>query len=283
MGGASARLRAVARRVLPQPIRAMLRRAMKSLSRPAPLVAPAPGPTRGTSLAGDPTLTSYVPRDHARQVHPRYYLKEAMTAPDAADLVVDLGCGAGASAAHIRAWKPDVQWIGVDLEASELARAIEGETVMLYDGLHLPLATDSVPLIYSNQVFEHVRYPDQLLAEVRRVLVPGGLFVGSTSQMEPYHARSIWGGYTLFGWRTLCSEAGLVLEEARPSIDAVALITRQYSGPPAGTSPWVSSPLNEEIDRWAAETGADVFATNARKLQFCGQFAFRVRKPVTTA
>ena len=41
--------------------------------------------------------------------------------------------------------------------------------------------------------------------------------------MEPYHARSLWGGYTIFGWRTLCTDAGLTLEEVRPSIDAIAL------------------------------------------------------------
>lgn len=254
---------------LPGPLKRWLRRFVPSSPRPIP--RPAPDGDGGPNV-------SYIPSDHARQVHPRYYLDEAMRAPAAPALVVDLGCGAGASAAHFRRWRPDVEWIGVDLEESGPARAIEGEKVILYDGVNLPFADDSVPLIYSNQVFEHVRHPEALLAEIRRVLTPGGVFIGSTSQMEPYHAESIWGGYTLYGWQTLCADAGLVLEEARPGIDSIALIHRQYAGPPE-RSPWESSPLNEEIDRWAAERGASIYATNVRKLRFCGQFAFRVRKP----
>ncbi len=245
-----------------------------------------PGPHAGKPVraAVSPgSATAHIPTDHARQVNARYYIEQVMTAPDAPTLVVDLGCGNGASSEVFRRWQPTVEWIGVDIEQSHLAKGISGEKVTLYDGVNLPFQNNSVPLIYSNQVFEHVRHPDALLNDIRRVLTPGGLFIGRTSQLEPYHAWSLWGGYTIYGWRTLCSEAGLVLEEVRPSIDAIALIDRQYSGPPIGYSPWTSSPLNEEIDKWAAETGADVFATNERKLQFCGQFAFRVRKPTTGA
>jgi SAM-dependent methyltransferase len=273
MSAPGRRVRKAIAGALPRPLKRLLRRFVPS--RPGRVARPALADEGGSVI-------SYIPRDHARQVHPRHYLDEAMSAPDAPALVVDLGCGAGASAAHFRRWKPDVEWIGVDLEESELARAIEGEQVILYDGVNLPFADDSVPLIYSNQVFEHVRHPDALLSEIRRVLTPGGVFIGSTSQMEPYHAESIWGGYTLHGWQTLCAGAGLVLEEVRPGIDSIALINRQYDrrdlGPPE-RSPWESSPLNEEIDRWAAEREASAYATNVRKLQFCGQFAFRVRKP----
>lgn len=266
--------RTVIARVLPRSVKRLLKRSIPSLQ--------ATGAANRVE-ANRVSATSHIPADHARQVHARYYIEEAMTGPDAPALVVDLGCGDGGSAAWFRRWQPDVEWIGVDIEQSDLARAIQGEKVILYDGVNLPFPDDSVPLIYSSQVFEHVRYPEPLLAEIRRVLTPGGLFIGSTSQMEPYHARSMWGGYTIFGWRTLCTDAGLLLEEVRPSIDAIALIGRKYSGPPADYNPWDSSPLNEEIDRWAAETGADVVSTNARKLRFAGQFAFRVRKPAADA
>ena len=271
---ARARSRTVAARVLPPRVKRLIKKSVPALR--------AKEAARRAKAAGG-SSTSHIPTDHARQVHSHYYIEQAMTAPDAPSLVVDLGCGNGASTELFRRWQPDVEWIGVDIEQSDLARGISGEKVIFYDGVNLPFPDGSIPLIYTNQVFEHVRYPEPLLNEIRRVLTPGGVFIGSTSQLEPYHSWSMWGGYTIYGWRTLCTDSGLVLEEVRPSIDAMALIGRQYSGPPEGYNPWDSSPLNEEIDKWAADTGADVLATNARKLQFCGQFAFRVRKPADGA
>jgi len=265
--------RAVAVKVLP--------RSVKRRLRALPLVGRAAGRAGGRAPSA-PRNPSHIPTDHARQIHSHYYIEEAMTGPNPPRTVVDLGCGNGASAELFRQWQPDVNWIGVDIQDSDLAKGIVGEKVFLYDGVNLPFPDDTVPLLYTNQVFEHVRYPEPLLREIRRVLAPGGVFIGSTSQLEPYHAFSLWGGYTIYGWRTLCEAAGLVLEEARPSIDAIALITRVYEGAePRHNAWWTLSPLNEDIDAWAERTGADVATTNARKLQFSGQFAFRVRKPAT--
>jgi hypothetical protein len=58
-----------------------------------------------------------------------------------------------------------------------------------YDGVHIPLKEAAVDLVYSRQVFEHVRHPESLIGELHRVLKPGGLFVGSTSQLEPFYSR----------------------------------------------------------------------------------------------
>jgi SAM-dependent methyltransferase len=229
-------------------------------------------------------MTAHIPRDHARQVGSQYYIQEAMRAPMPANPVMDLGCGDGASAELFRSELPDVRWVGVDIVESATVWDVQGEDVVVFDGVHLPFSDDSFPLVYTNQVFEHVRHPQALLLEIRRVLTPGGVFIGSVSQLEPYHAFSLWGGYTLYGWATLCRDAGLILEEARPSIDSRALITRQYEGaPPEHARYWELSPLNVEIDEWAVETDASVLAVNARKLQFCGQFAFRVRRPLNTS
>lgn len=80
-------------------------------------------------------------------------------------------------------------------------------------------------------MFEHVSRPRELLAEIGRVLRPGGVFIGSTSQFEPYHSFSLW-NYTPYGFRVLVEEAGLVMEEIRPSLDGVTLIMRSYHGRP---------------------------------------------------
>src|SRR5689334_13133748 len=128
-------------------------------------------------------LHDCIPNDHARQVTSRYYLDEAMAAPAAPDLVMDLGCGRGASVEYFRAHDPKVRWIGVDIRDSQEARQREArdEAVVHYDGVHLPFRRDTLPMVYCHQVFEHVRRPGALLAEIARVLRPGGMFIGSTS------------------------------------------------------------------------------------------------------
>jgi SAM-dependent methyltransferase len=208
-----------------------------------------------------------IPDDHARQVTSRYYL--------------DLGCGRGTSAALFRRHSPKVHWFGVDIRDSPEAgqRTTRTDPVVHYDGIRLPFRSASLPLIYSHQVFEHVSHPRELLAEIHRVLRPRGLFIGSTSQFEPYHSFSLW-NYTPYGFRVLAEDAGLRLEEIRPSLDGVALIMRTFHGrPPEYSRYWdEESPLNTDIDRWAAKGKRRTALVNLRKLTFCGQFAFRVRK-----
>jgi SAM-dependent methyltransferase len=228
-------------------------------------------------------IQEVIPADHARQVQSTYYVEEAMTSDSPPDLVVDLGCGLGKTATLFRRFDPKVRWLGIDISDSPESLAREKVTdVVLYDGEHLPLASDSIPLMYCHQVLEHVRRPWITMAEVARALKPGGLFIGSTSQFEPYHSYSVW-GYTMFGFKNLMEDCGLVVEELRPGIDGVTLINRTYNGRRPEDSKWFGqeSPLNQQIDDWGKSTGRGPKLVNNRKLEFCGQFAFRVRKPLT--
>jgi SAM-dependent methyltransferase len=225
-------------------------------------------------------LGAAIPDDHSRQVSAYDLARREMARPDAPALVLDLGCGDGASAAVFRQVRPDVRWVGLDLASSPLARKVTTEAVVLYDGEHLPLSTGSIPLIYSRQVLEHVRHPERMLAEVARVLAPGGVFIGSTSHLEPYHAYSLW-NYTPYGFKVLVEAAGLELDEIRPGLDGRALITRLYEGNLPEHRRWFGeeSPLNVEIDEWGRQARRRPALVNNRKLEFCGHFCFRVRKP----
>ena len=114
--------------------------------------------------------------------------------------VVDVGCGPGDSVDLFRAADPAVRWVGVDLEASpEVAlRTRSDAEFRTFDGLHLPFADGEVDLAFCKQVLEHVERPHELLADVARVLAPGGRLAGSTSQLEPFHSRST-GNWTAYG------------------------------------------------------------------------------------
>jgi SAM-dependent methyltransferase len=230
-------------------------------------------------------LAGCLPADHSRQVNAPYYAQQVV-----ADLrpkvVVDLGCGVGGSYDLFRRLDPAIRWLGIDIRDSPEARGRTGggELVVYYDGVHLPLRDESVPVIYCRQVLEHVVHPRSVLAEVHRALAPGGVFVGSTSQLEPYHSYSVW-NFTPYGFRTIVEETGLRVREIRPSIYGPTMIRRQYLGNPAGYRRFFASesPLNAQIEEWAHRERIAPDVTNARKLQFSGQFAFFVEKPAVGA
>lgn len=228
-------------------------------------------------------LSDVLPNDHARQITSEYYIHTELNGLPEGSTVVDLGCGGGGSAYKIRRAVAGVKWIGIDIPSSpevDARRAADDDRVFVsFDGVLLPFADASIDAIYSHQVLEHVRHPEPLLAEVRRVLKPGGAFVGSTSNLEPYHSFSLW-NFTPYGFRVITEDAGLVLEELRPCIDGPTLIERSVLGRPKEMSKYFvePSPLNQQIDEWASETKRRPALVNHRKLMYCGQFAFLARR-----
>lgn len=223
-------------------------------------------------------ITPIIPTDHARQVTSRYYIDRLPKG----GRVVDVGCGTGASLSLFRSLDEYVRWIGVDIGDSQEAQARPpiDAPVVLYDGVNIPLASGSADMVYSHQVFEHVLRPRELLVDIARILAPGGFFAGSTSQLEPYHSRSLW-NYTVPGFCTLVREAGMEMLEVRPSIDGITLTQRAFTGKRAEFGRWFAeeSPLNQQIDDWARATRRGAGAANGRKLRFCGQFAFLAHRP----
>lgn len=227
-------------------------------------------------------MKDVIPNDHARQVTSEYYIDRIVAGLGELRTVLDLGCGVGASCDAFETIDGDVTWVGVDIADSQevAARGSTGRRIVSYDGVALPFADGSFAAVYSHQVLEHVRHPVRVLREVARVLAPGGVFAGSTSQLETYHSRSVW-NYTLYGFRSIVESAGLRLVEVRPGIDGIALITRAYRGRPNDLSRWFvdESPLNAEIDAWGKTTGRAAKLVNLRKLEYCGQFSFLACAP----
>lgn len=246
--------------------------------------APVRGSSRRTarySPAQWPVIRDVVPGDVAEQVTADRYVTMVAEELAPGSTVVDLGCGAGKSRRRFRLANPDLHWIGVDIPSSpEAATATQPvPSLVHFDGVALPFADASVECVYSKQVMEHVRHPERLLAEVRRVLRAGGYFVGTTSNLEPYHSFSYW-NFTPFGFRTIVEDAGLELTELRPGIDGPTLIERQLRNRPPELSRFFgeTSPVNDEIIRRGTATGLSAAEINSWMLHFCGHFGFVVRR-----
>ena len=233
----------------------------------------------GRELAG--LLPAALPSDDARQtLADRYIELEVGRTEGAPWRVLDLGCGPGTSVDFFRARDPSVQWVGLDLPDSPEVRMRSRSDARFetFDGATIPFDEDSFDLVYCKQVLEHVRRPAPLLAEINRVLAPGGFFAGSTSQLEPFHSVSLW-NYTPLGFAQLAEDAGLTVLEVRPGIDALALIAYRLLGRRRIFDRWFGrrSPLNWAIDAYGRARGLSPLAINATKLVFCGQFAFLAR------
>ena len=100
--------------------------------------------------------------------------------------VLDVGCGTGTQAVLTKQAHPDAEVIGLDGDAKALARARQkaaraGVAIQLDEALAtaLPYPDARFDRVISSLVFHHLVDADKrrALAEIRRVLAPGGFFL----------------------------------------------------------------------------------------------------------
>lgn len=91
----------------------------------------------------------------------------------------DVGCGNGRYLERIRAERPAVRTIGLDLSASMLTD-LPGPVVCA-DAARLPLRSRSAQVVLAMHMLYHVDAPEQALEEAARVLAPDGILIASTN------------------------------------------------------------------------------------------------------
>jgi SAM-dependent methyltransferase len=92
--------------------------------------------------------------------------------------VLDLGCRSGALTRHFLLGN---EVVGVDVDRAALRTVeqlgIEPVAANVEDPLPFPDA--SFDVVVAGELLEHLRFPDAVVAEIQRVLRPGGAIVGS--------------------------------------------------------------------------------------------------------
>lgn len=95
--------------------------------------------------------------------------------------VLDLGCGTGFFCTELRLRYPMAQYLGLDIAQGMVKYARERGGVncdwLVADAEALPLASESVDLVFSSLALQWCCRPEHLFAELARVLRPGGLCV----------------------------------------------------------------------------------------------------------
>ena len=114
---------------------------------------------------------------------PYRWLARAVSAN--AQVVVDLACGSGPMSRELA--RPGRMVVGLDRSEHELALAAGKDPGpwMQADGLHLPFRDSSVDVVTSSMGLVVVQPMAQVLAEVARVLRPGGVLAGIAPALRP--------------------------------------------------------------------------------------------------
>ena len=86
--------------------------------------------------------------------------------------ILDLGAGAIRRAEHV-----------INLEIEEMPNVD-----VIADGHHLPFCSETFDAVILEAVLEHVQNPQQIVAEVRRILKSGGYICAAVPFLQGYHA-----------------------------------------------------------------------------------------------
>jgi SAM-dependent methyltransferase len=121
--------------------------------------------------------------------------------PLAGTLALDVGGGAGYLTVALR--RAGASCFLVDADPAELSwRGPPPPGCVLGDGARLPFRSGSVALVTSSNVLEHAADPYAMVAEMVRVLRPGGhLWLSFTNWYGP------WGGHETSPWHYLGGDA----------------------------------------------------------------------------
>lgn len=131
-----------------------------------------------------------------RQVISIELLRDALSRPGGRAL--DVGCGDGGFLAELdragdlaaRGWELH----GVDYSAAAIGHARDRPYTFEQCNIEeaIPYGDDSFDIVTAGEVIEHVYNPDHLLAEMKRILRPGGRVVLTTPNLHAWYNRVLF-------------------------------------------------------------------------------------------
>lgn len=134
--------------------------------------------------------------------------------------VLDVGCGR----TPYRAYVPAARYVGLDLDTPELREL--GGADLFYDGGEFPVADGSFDAVLCSQVLEHIFTPAEFLAEIRRVLRPGGVLLLTTPFAWDEHSQPHdFGRYSSYGLHHVLEGSGYeIVTQLKTCADGRALV-----------------------------------------------------------
>jgi SAM-dependent methyltransferase len=142
--------------------------------------------------------------------------------------LLDFGCG---SKPYKSLFKHVTSYTGVDFENPGHPHLNE-QIDCFYDGKTLPFESSRFDCIFCSEVFEHLFNLDEILAELNRVLKPGGKMLITCPFVWPEHEEPHdFARYTVFALKSMLENNGfetLVIDKAGDFFTAIFQIRMVY-------------------------------------------------------
>ena len=135
-------------------------------------------------------MTPARPRTSTPQLHPHLAAKVLKLVPEPDAQILDLGCGSGALLERLASMGYR-QLTGVDILPPDSTAAIRYEQADL-DQFRLDAPDGSFDLVLAVEVIEHIENPGLFLAELARLLKPGGLALLTTPNLHSAQAKLLF-------------------------------------------------------------------------------------------
>jgi len=151
--------------------------------------------------------------------------------------ILEVGVGAGTD--HLQWARAGCQCYGVDL--TDAAIETTRERLALYglesdlrriDAESLPFPSDRFDVVYSWGVIHHSAHPDRMVAEIRRVLKPGGEFIGMMYGRHSVIALRFWVRHALLKgrpWQSIADVIGKHVESRGTKAYTVAELRELFA------------------------------------------------------
>jgi SAM-dependent methyltransferase len=139
--------------------------------------------------------------------------------------ILDLGCGSSPYRFLFRS----EHYIRMDVDQS--GHTHEDELIdIIYDGKVIPLQNGSIDFVLLTEVIEHVFEPDQVFAEIMRVLSPKGmLLITAPFVWEEHEVPYDYARYTSFGLTYSLSKNGFILLDSKKTGNSFGVIFQLIS------------------------------------------------------
>lgn len=153
----------------------------------------------------------------------RFRATRAAIAMHARGRVLDVGCG------HMP-FREDALRVATQYEGLDVESRVPGVTHIASAEAMTEISDAAYDCVFSFEVLEHLPHPQRAMAEMARVLRPGGMLLLTVPHLSRLHEEPHdYFRYTRHGLRVLAEDVGLTVDRITPTAGLLSFLAHQVS------------------------------------------------------